>query len=411
MDGCRSRPPFPNVHLLCNMSRRLHIAIIGGGPAGLMAADTLAPHAEVDLYEHGKQIGRKFLVAGQGGFNLTNELEGDDLLRLYAPAGLLDEALRAFGPAQLREWLVGLGVETFIGTSGRVFPKKGIKPIDVLGQIRERLIQAGVQIHTEHAFTGFDGEGRVQVENRDGPITLQADRVIFALGGAAWPVTGSPGIWPPLFAAIGVEVRAFQASNCGVEVEWPADFIHAHEGKPLKNIRVSSGPKSAWGEGTITQHGLEGNAIYPVVPAVREGAPELHLDLKPDSPHQRLVERIGDKAPKNFASALHLNRTQVALLKAFTPKEVSGSAERFVESVKDLRIPVTGLRPIGEAISTVGGIPVEALNPDFSLKRHPHLFTIGEMVDWDAPTGGFLLQACFAMGRHAARSLIGTKAG
>ena len=152
MDGCRSRPPFPNVHLLCNMSRRLHIAIIGGGPAGLMAADTLAPHAEVDLYEHGKQIGRKFLVAGQGGFNLTNELEGDDLLRLYAPAGLLDEALRAFGPAQLREWLVGLGVETFIGTSGRVFPKKGIKPIDVLGQIRERLIQAGVQIHTEHGL-------------------------------------------------------------------------------------------------------------------------------------------------------------------------------------------------------------------------------------------------------------------
>ncbi len=393
------------------MSEHLRIAIIGGGPAGLMAADTLAPHAEVDLYEHGKQIGRKFLVAGQGGFNLTNELEGDDLLRLYAPAGLLDEALRAFGPAQLREWLVGLGVETFIGTSGRVFPKKGIKPIDVLGQIRERLIQAGVQIHTEHAFTGFDGEGRVQVENRDGPITLQADRVIFALGGASWPVTGSTGIWPPLFAAIGVEVRAFQASNCGVEVEWPADFIHAHEGKPLKNIRVSAGPKSAWGEGTITQHGLEGNAIYPVVPAVREGAPELHLDLKPDSTHERLVERIGDKAPKNFASALHLNRTQVALLKAFTPKEVSGSAERFVESVKDLRIPVTGLRPIGEAISTVGGIPVEALNPDFSLKRHPHLFTIGEMVDWDAPTGGFLLQACFAMGRHAARSLIGTKAG
>lgn len=376
-----------------------------------MAADTLAPHADVDLYEHGKHIGRKFLVAGQGGFNLTNEMEGDELLRLYAPTGLLDQALRAFGPAELREWLVELGVETFIGTSGRVFPVKGIKPIDVLTKIRERLVQGGVRIHTEHVFTGFDGEGKVQIENSDGPITLQADRVIFGLGGASWPVTGSTGIWPPLFAAIGVEVHAFQASNCGVEVAWPQHFIQAHEGKPLKNIHVSAGEKSAWGEVTITEHGLEGNAIYPVVPAVREGAMELHLDLKPDNTHARLVERIGDKAPKNFASAIHLNRTQVALLKAFTPKEVSGSAERFVESVKELRILVSGLRPIGEAISTVGGIAATALNPDFSLKGHPHLFTIGEMVDWDAPTGGFLLQGCFAMGRYAALSLIVPKPG
>ena len=390
------------------MSQRKRIAIIGGGPAGLMAADTLAPHAEVDLYEHGKHIGRKFLVAGQGGFNLTNEVEGEDLLNVYSPAGFLDEALTAFGPAQLRGWLKETGIETFTGTSGRVFPVKGIKPVDVLTRIRERLISQGVRFHVEHAFTGFDTEGKVCMENVHGPLTLEADRVIFALGGASWPVTGSTGIWPPLFAAIGVELHAFQASNCGVEVEWPQDFIQAHEGKPLKNIRVSAGPKSAWGEVTITQHGVEGNAIYPVVPAVREGATELHLDLKPDSTHERLVERIGDKAPKNFAAALHLNRTQAALLKAFTPKEVTGSAEQFATHIKELRIPVTGLRPIGEAISTVGGIPLEALNPDFSLKGHLHLHAIGEMVDWDAPTGGFLLQGCFAMGRHAALSILRT---
>lgn len=390
------------------MSQRMRIAIIGGGPAGLMAADTLALHTEVDLYEHGKHIGRKFLVAGQGGFNLTNEMEGETLLDVYSPAGFLDEALTAFGPAQLRDWLRETGIETFTGTSGRVFPVKGIKPVDVLTRIRERLISQGVRFHMEHAFTGFDTEGKVRMENADGPFTLEADRVIFALGGASWPVTGSTGIWPPLFTAIGVDVRAFQASNCGVEVAWPAEFIQAHEGKPLKNIHVSVGEKSAWGEATITRHGLEGNAIYPVVPAVRGGVAELCLDLKPDSTHERLLERIGDKSSKNFATALHLNRTQAALLKAFTPKEVTGSAEQFATHVKDLRIPVTGLRPVGEAISTVGGIPVEALNPDFSLKGHPHLHTVGEMVDWDAPTGGFLLQGCFAMGRLAAVLILPT---
>lgn len=372
----------------------------------MMAADTLAGHAEVDLYEHGRRIGRKFLVAGQGGFNLTNSAEGDELLRQYSPPGFLDGALRNFGSPSLRQWLSKCGVDTFIGTSGRIFPVKGIKPIDVLRAIRGRLERQGVRIHTEHAFTGFDGHGNVRMENREGPFILQADRVIFALGGASWPITGSTGIWPPLFRELGIEVRPFRPSNCGVEVPWPAGWDHAHEGKPLKNVRVSAGMKEAWGEATITRHGLEGNAIYPVVPAVRDGATELCLDLKPDSTAERLLERIGNREPRNFAGAVHLNRQQMALLKAFTPKEAVQDAAGFVHLVKRLVIPVTGLRPIGEAISTVGGIPVEELNPDFSLKRAPHLYTIGEMVDWDAPTGGFLLQGCFAMGRWAGLSII-----
>lgn len=388
------------------MSQRIRIAIIGGGPAGLMAADTLAPHAEVDLYEHGRNIGRKFLVAGQGGFNITNEAQGEDLLSAYSPKGFLDEALAAFGPGQLSGWLRETGIETFTGTSGRIFPVKGIKPVDVLALIRERLLRQGVRFHVEHVFTGFDTAGQVRIENADGPVMLDAERVIFALGGASWPVTGSTGIWPPLFSSIGVEIRAFEASNCGVEVAWPEGFIVAHEGKPLKNIRISAGEKSAWGEATLTAYGLEGNAIYPIVPAVRDGAMEVCVDLKPDSTPERLLERIGGKSPKNYAAGLNLNRTQTALLKAFTPKEVSGYAEQFAAHVKDLRIPVKGLRPIGEAISTVGGIPPGALGPDFSLKLHPHLYTIGEMVDWDAPTGGFLLQGCFAMGRHTASSIL-----
>lgn len=388
------------------MTARLRIAIIGAGPAGLMAADTLAPHAEVDLYEHGKHPGRKFLVAGQGGFNLTNAAEGKALLQHYAPAGFLDEALTAFGPMDLRAWLSGLGIDTFIGTSGRVFPVKGVKPIDVLERIRQRLLQQGVRLHTEHAFTGFDEQGRVCMGNRQGPFTLDADRVIFALGGASWPITGSTGIWPPLFKAIGVEVLPFQPSNCGVAVHWPAAFIGAHEGKPLKNVRITAGAISAWGEATITRHGLEGNAIYPVVPALREGVTELRIDLKPDSTVERLAERIGAKAPRNFAEAVGLNRVQLALVKAFTPKETFGTPMLFAERIKDLHLPVTGLRPLGEAISSVGGIPTDALNADFSLKLRPDLYAIGEMVDWDSPTGGFLLQGCFAMGRWAANDIL-----
>ncbi len=398
---------LPKVRLLCSMSPHLRIAIIGGGPAGLIAADTLSPHAEVDLYEHGKHIGRKFLVAGQGGFNLTNSAESDELLAHYAPAGFLDQALRAFGPSDLREWLREMNMETFIGTSGRVFPVKGIKPIDVLARIRERLLERGVRIHTEHVFTGFKAEGKVQMENAEGPFQLDADRVIFALGGASWPVTGSTGIWPPLFSELGISITPFESSNSGVEVAWPADLVLAHQGKPLKNIRISAGEKSALGEATLTQHGLEGNAIYPVVSAIRAGASELRIDLKPDNTTERLLDRIGDKDPKNFAAAINLDRMQLALLKAFTPKEVFATPLLFAESVKDLHLPLSGLRPIGEAISTAGGISIQELGPDLSLKKYRHLYTIGEMVDWDAPTGGFLLQGCFAMGRFAGRAILG----
>ncbi len=382
------------------------VAIIGGGPAGLMAADVLAGHVDVHLYDHGKRIGRKFLVAGQGGFNLTNSAEGEELLAQYTPPGFLDQALDAFGPGHLREWLAQRGVETYIGSSGRVFPAKGIKPVQVLSAIVQGLQQKGVHLHTEHAFTGFDAEGNVLMETADAAFTLQADHVIFALGGASWPVTGSTGIWPALFRDIGVQVVPFGSSNCGIEVHWPSAFVEAHEGKPLKNVLVKAGDREAWGEVTITRHGLEGNAIYPVVPALRGGATELIIDLKPDTTVERLLERIGGKAPRNFAEALRLNRSQLALLKALTPKEAMLNPATFVHHVKHLRVPVSGLRPIGESISTVGGIAVGELDPWFRLKRHPRISTIGEMVDWDAPTGGFLLQGCFAMGRWAAQAVL-----
>ena len=231
---------------------RKRIAIIGGGPAGMIAADVLAPHCEVHLYEQGKSIGRKFLVAGQGGFNITTAAEGDVLKAMYAPSGFLDEALAAFGPAELRAWLQEMGIGTYVGTSGRVFPTKGIKPIEVLQAIRDRLVTRGAHVHLEHAFVGFDAEARPIIASEGGRHVVEADQVIFALGGASWPVTGSTGDWAAHFASIGLEVAPFRSSNCGIHVQWPAHFIAAHAGKALKNIRITAGGTSVLGEATIT---------------------------------------------------------------------------------------------------------------------------------------------------------------
>lgn len=387
---------------------RKHIAIIGGGPAGLIAADVLAPFHEVHLYEQGKSVGRKFLVAGQGGFNVTNSVDGAELAAMYAPPGFLDEALSGFGSAALRNWLLELGIATYVGTSGRVFPVKGTKPIDVLNALRARLVERGVHFHSEHTFVGFDAETNVLIEHEGTRARIQTDYTLFALGGASWSVTGSTGTWPELFAPLGIGTVPFSASNCGVEVDWPEAFAHAHAGKPLKNVRIQAGGSSSFGEATITTQGLEGNAIYPVVPAIREAlrsASEaiLHLDLKPNNTTEQLLDKIAGKEPKNYAEALNLDRAAFALLKACTTKERFLSPFALAQDIKELHVPVTALRPIEEAISTVGGIRTEDLSPDFSFKRFPNLFALGEMVDWDAPTGGFLLQGSFAMGHHAAQ--------
>ncbi|MFZ1688267.1 MAG: TIGR03862 family flavoprotein [Flavobacteriales bacterium] len=390
---------------------RKQIAIIGGGPAGFIAADMLAPDHDVHVYEHGKAIGRKFLVAGQGGFNLTNNVEGAALKAVYSPPGFLDDALDAFGPTDLRAWLDEIGIGTYVGTSGRVFPTKGVKPIEVLEAIRQRLLARGVQFHLEHVFDGFNEQGLPIIENSTERTGLVADLVLFALGGASWPVTGSTGIWPPLFAAIGIHAAPFRSANCGVGIHLPASLIRDHAGKPLKNIRVTAGGTSVLGEATITEHGLEGNAIYPLVPELREalamGAEAfVHIDFKPNNTEEQLLQKLTGKTSKDFAYSVNIDRAHLALLKAFTPKERFISPADFAHDIKDLRLSVTGLRPVGESISTVGGIRTEDLTADFAFKRFPHFFAIGEMVDWDARTGGFLLQGCFAMGHQAARSIL-----
>lgn len=386
------------------------VAIIGGGPAGLCAALRIAPFATVDLYEQGRNPGRKFLVAGDGGLNITNSARGEELLSHYTPDDRLRPVLAAFGSDELRAWLEALGIPTFIGTSGRVFPQRGIKPAEVLKAITDEAKRLGVTMRTEHRFVGFDEAARPIIQQGTERVTVEADAYVFALGGASWSKTGSTGEWITAFKSIGVHVQAFRASNCGVEVDLP-DNLRPHIGKPLKNIAVRCGDRTVRGELTITEHGVEGNAVYPVVPCVREQlaesrVAELFIDLKPDLTEERIHEKLRDTAWKERIAALKLDRPAVALLKAFTPVDRYLDGRSLAHDVKNVSVPIRALRPMEEAISTVGGIAMDEVNDDLSLKKHPHLYIAGEMLDWDAPTGGFLLQGAFSTGHWAAQRIV-----
>jgi uncharacterized flavoprotein (TIGR03862 family) len=393
------------------VSDRERVAIIGGGPAGIMAAATLAPRVHVDLYEHQRTIGRKFLVAGDGGLNLTHAGGVHALEDLCTPRELWRPILASFGPDDLRAWFRTLGVETHVGSSGRVFPVKGMRPAEVLQCMRHHLRTLGVHIHTGHAFVGFDMQARPVIGSKEARVALNHDAVLFALGGASWPVTGSRGDWLDHFTGIGVRTVPFAPSNCGVEAPLPGTLL-PHAGRPLKNVRVSAGGRSLRGEVMITARGLEGNAIYPLVPELREalrseGLAELCIDLKPDLTHEAIREKLRSVQWSERAAALRLDRPSMAFFKAFTARQRFLDGNRWAEELKCVRVPVTALRPLGEAISTVGGIALEEVAPDLSLRRHGSLFVAGEMLDTDAPTGGYLLQGAFAMGRYAALSMLG----
>lgn len=384
------------------------IILIGGGSANLMAADLLSESAEVHIFEKGKTLGRKFLVAGNGGFNLTNSATGDDLLQHYSPADFFQSILANFDSDATRNWFANLDIPTFVGSSGRVFPKTGIKPIQVLQAIKKRLIARGVHFHFHHEFVGFDNAFQPIVKFKNQEIILAADHYIFALGGASWSVTGSDGSWLSAFEKIGIKTIPFQSSNCGVNVDWDINFITKHEGTPLKNIQLSIGNFSKKGEAVITKYGLEGNAIYPSIPFIRsflsdKKTPILYLDLKPNNTQTELLKKIENRKvlPKNYSYIFNLNKTELALAKAFSNKETYLSAELFARFLKKIPIPVQSLRPLEEAISTVGGLDLREVMPNLTLKKHPHISVIGEMLDWDAPTGGFLLQGCFSTGWRA----------
>ena len=321
------------------------IIIIGGGAAGLMAAERLCDDFDIAIYDKGKTTGRKFLVAGKGGFNLTNKAENEDLTQHYLPHDFLKKALLENGSSKMRSWLTGLGIPTFVGTSGRVFPEKGIKPIQVLKRIKDHLIKKGVGFFFHHEFIGFNENCKVIVNNEKEEFVLEADYFIFSLGGASWSVTGSDGKWTTAFEKIGIKIIPFQASNCGLNIEWSEHFKTHHAGKPLKNIKIEIDGFAVKGEATITDYGLEGNAIYPIIWKIRDAfsrnkIPTITIDFKPLNSKEELLKKIKNKVPKTkvFAQNLNLNSTQVALIKSFSKKNNFFEPSVFIDSVKHLSL-------------------------------------------------------------------------
>lgn len=380
----------------------------------MIAADILSKFHIVTMYEKGKGIGNKFLVAGKGGFNLTNSLAGIDLADKYTPKEFMQDAILDFDSKALREWFAELGIETFVGTSGRVFPEMGIKPAEVLNKIKKKLHSQNVKIEYGCEFVGFNENQIAKIKFQGEVKSIISDYYIFALGGASWPITGSDGKWKKHFENIGVNTIPFEASNCGVNIKWSSHIIENHAGKPLKNISVSVGSAINKGESVITNYGIEGNVIYPLIPIIREqlknkSKVEIVIDFKPDNTIEELFKKISNKkiSSKNYGEIFNLKREQLSVIKSYSTKEEFLSPQSFVKKIKKINIKVESLRDIEESISTVGGIDTKELNKNYSLKKHPNIFCIGEMVDWDAPTGGFLLQGAFSMGHYAGKSILG----
>jgi hypothetical protein len=393
--------------------KKKKVIVVGGGPAGLIAADILSPYCDVCIIEKEKNVGQKFLVAGKGGFNLTNSAVGKELIDKYLPENFLNEALNQFDSNDLRDWFLNMGISTFIGTSGRVFPEKGVKPIEVLNAVKNKISKAGVKIFIQHKFLSFLDSNNILIHHNGNDLEMKSDYFIFALGGASWSITGSDGKWTNAFKEFGINIKPFNPSNCGINLTWNENIKKHHAGKPLKNIKASIGRFEKIGEAVITDYGLEGNAIYPTIPGIRSKL-ELNekaiicLDFKPFNTIEKLSLKINKNkfTPKEYSEVLNLNSAEMAVIKMFSTKESFLNPAAFVKEIKCLNIPVESLRPIEEAISTVGGIPVEEVCSSFSLKKYPNIFTVGEMIDWDAPTGGFLLQGCFSTGYFAAKSIL-----
>ncbi len=397
------------------------VAVIGGGPAGLMAAEVLAGAGKrVTVYDRMPSLGRKLLLAGRGGLNLTHSEDLARFMPRYGRAALhLRAAIDAFTPQQLRQWCEDLGQETFVGSSGRVFPK-AMKASPLLRAWLRRLGSQGVEVRLRYQWKGWDEGRRLLFDTPEGRVAVMADAVVLALGGASWPQLGSDGACLELVRASGIDVAPLQPANCGFLVSWSDVFRARFAGQPLKRLGLRCGVHHVRGEALVTERGLEGGGIYALAPALREeitskGRARLDIDLRPDESVDALEKRLGGARGKqsltNFLrKALRLSPTEIGLLQEAAVAEGKRLADlpavELARRVKAVPLDLVGVAPIARAISTAGGIMFDGIDQRFMLRARPGVFIAGEMLDWEAPTGGYLLQACFATGAAAGRGVL-----
>jgi len=400
---------------------QIQAAIIGAGPAGLMAAEVLAQGgADVTVYDAMPTVGRKFLMAGRGGLNLTHSEPLDTFLTRYREAApKLAAVIEAFPPDLLRAWCEELGQPTFVGSSGRIFPKV-LKASPLLRAWLRRLDASGVKFALRHRWIGWDDSGRLLFQTPEGQRAVEAGATVLAQGGASWPRLGSDGGWVETLHAKGVSVSPLRPANCGFIVGWSDIFRGRFEGEPLKGIAFSFGGRSVRGEAVITRDGIEGGAVYALSAELREailasGRATLHVALRPDVDTSGLTARLSAPRGKQtftnwLRKAAQLSPVAIGLLQeaaiASSVSLASMSPEALAELINGVPVELTGIASIVRAISSAGGIAFDELDADFMLRRLPGAFAAGEMLDWEAPTGGYLLQACFATGVAAGKGAL-----
>jgi len=403
------------------VSSNVQAAVIGAGPAGLMAAEVLrSGGAEVTVYDAMPSAGRKFLMAGRGGLNLTHSEPLSDFLSRYGGAAAhLSTPIRAFPPEALRHWCEELGQPTFIGSSGRVFPKL-FKASPLLRAWLRRLDRSGVRLALRHRWCGWTDDGEIRFVSPDGPRHVRAGAIVLALGGASWPRLGSDGGWQQILADRGVLLSPLRPANSGFKVGWSDQFRDRFEGAALKGIALSFDSQSVRGEAVITRTGIEGGAVYALSASMREallrtGEATAHLALRPDLLEQELVARLS--APRGKQSlanwlrkVLRLSPPAIGLLQETAIRRgiplSSLSPASLAGWINAVPLRLEGTASLERAISTAGGVPFGELDADFMIRRLPGIFAAGEMLDWEAPTGGYLLQACFATGAAAGKGAL-----
>ncbi len=387
----------------------MRIAIIGGGPAGLRAAEVAAEAgAEVTLFDAKPSVGRKFLVAGKGGMNLTHSEPLEAFASRYSASTQSGEVwssiLAGFTPADLREWARRLGAETFEAGSGRVY-LKNLKAVTLLRSWVARLKSLGVRLEMRHRLVSVTPGSTIRISFSNG-ASAEADAVILALGGASWPQTGSDGQWTGALENLGISIQPLAAANCGWEHDWNPDFLTLAEGQPLKNVTVRAGEKQFQGELMITRYGIEGGPVYALGKTLRAmPAPWITIDLKPAHSSEQLVAKM-ESVRRNFTAEARqrwkLGEAAYALLARNEWKDPHSLAHE----AKNCVLPLKGPRPVAESISSGGGVCWSEIDSSLMVKRLPGLFVAGEMIDWEAPTGGYLLQGCFATGSLTAKSAL-----